>query len=255
MDPDRALRVQRSASFAHRRLRSNIPLARQRMRTKSAKGGPDFVGDFEAIDWMNEDSRFLGREVNEFSTKRQKLLAMYIVLTVTGICTAFVGVILDSSVAYLTSLRSGICVNAFYLSREVCCLPSRDENCANFYTWGEFMSDKFAFHPDVGNFLINLCFACVYGFTSAWMVKRLAPHAAGSGIPEIKAVLNGCVMRGFFSAWTFVVKIVGLVLSVSAGLNLGKEGPVVHLASCIAFLTAERYKIFRYNQVAVRLAF
>eukprot|EP00438_Fugacium_kawagutii_P028535 Skav222532 [mRNA] locus=scaffold2875:124788:125201:+ [translate_table: standard] len=36
------------------------------------------------------------------------------------------------------------------------------------------------------------------------------------------------------SARTLVVKVIGLMLSVSSGLALGKEGPTVHIACCWA---------------------
>lgn len=36
------------------------------------------------------------------------------------------------------------------------------------------------------------------------------------------------------STQTLVVKVIGLMLSVSSGLALGKEGPTVHIACCWA---------------------
>lgn len=36
------------------------------------------------------------------------------------------------------------------------------------------------------------------------------------------------------SASTLIVKVIGLMLSVSSGLALGKEGPTVHIACCWA---------------------
>ncbi|KAE8706675.1 Chloride channel protein CLC-b [Hibiscus syriacus] len=67
----------------------------------------------------------------------------------------------------------------------------------------------------------------------------LRPDAAGPGIPEIKAYLNGVDTPNMFGATTLLVKIVGSIGAVSAGLDLGKEGPLVHIASCIASLLAQ----------------
>lgn len=63
--------------------------------------------------------------------------------------------------------------------------------------------------------------------------RRVAYFAAGSGIPEIKVILSGFVIRGFLGSWTLAVKSVGLTLSVASGLSLGKEGPFVHIASAV----------------------
>lgn len=66
-----------------------------------------------------------------------------------------------------------------------------------------------------------------------------APTAAGPGIPEIKAYLNGVDTPNMFGASTLIVKIVGSIGAVSAGLDLGKEGPLVHTGCCIASLLGQ----------------
>lgn len=43
-------------------------------------------------------------------------------------------------------------------------------------------------------------------------------------------------MEHFLGAWTLVIKVVGLSLSVASGLALGKEGPLVHVAVCVGNL-------------------
>ncbi|KAF9621064.1 hypothetical protein IFM89_016088 [Coptis chinensis] len=63
--------------------------------------------------------------------------------------------------------------------------------------------------------------------------------AAGSSIPEIKAYLNGVDTPNMFGAPLLVVKIIGSICAVSAGLELGKEGPLVHIGSCIASLLGQ----------------
>lgn len=50
--------------------------------------------------------------------------------------------------------------------------------------------------------------------------------------PQAKTILSGFVIRGYLGAWTLIVKIAGMVLAVGAGLSLGKEGPLVHVACC-----------------------
>ncbi|KAL3636684.1 hypothetical protein CASFOL_018983 [Castilleja foliolosa] len=66
-----------------------------------------------------------------------------------------------------------------------------------------------------------------------------APTAAGPGIPEIKAYLNGVDTPNMFGATTLIVKIIGSIGAVAAGLDLGKEGPLVHIGTCIASLLGQ----------------
>lgn len=44
-------------------------------------------------------------------------------------------------------------------------------------------------------------------------MKEYALYAKHSGIPEIKTVLGGFVLRRFLGAWTLVIKSLGLVSS------------------------------------------
>lgn len=54
------------------------------------------------------------------------------------------------------------------------------------------------------------------------------PVSAGSGIPEIKCYLNGIDLPRVVDVKTLICKVVGVTFSVSAGLPVGKEGPMVH---------------------------
>lgn len=49
---------------------------------------------------------------------------------------------------------------------------------------------------------------------------------------QVKTILSGFIIRSYLGAWTLLVKSVGMVLAVGAGLALGKEGPLVHVACC-----------------------
>ncbi|KAL5220406.1 hypothetical protein ABZP36_025119 [Zizania latifolia] len=75
--------------------------------------------------------------------------------------------------------------------------------------------------------------------TAAALCAYISPAAAGSGIPEVKAYLNGVDAPSILAPGTLFVKIVGSVLGVSAGFVLGKEGPMVHTGSCVASLLGQ----------------
>jgi chloride channel 7 len=63
-----------------------------------------------------------------------------------------------------------------------------------------------------------------------WMV----PLAAGSGIPEIKSFLNGVNIKGLVRIRVLLAKVIGVCFSVSSGLPIGKEGPMVHIGAIVA---------------------
>ncbi|CAA2990231.1 chloride channel CLC-b, partial [Olea europaea subsp. europaea] len=66
-----------------------------------------------------------------------------------------------------------------------------------------------------------------------------APTAARPGILEIKAYLNGVDTPNMYGATTLMVKIIGSIGAVDAGLDLGKEGLPVHIGSSIASLLGQ----------------
>ncbi|CAI4226401.1 unnamed protein product [Auanema sp. JU1783] len=62
----------------------------------------------------------------------------------------------------------------------------------------------------------------------------IAPQAIGSGIPEMKTILRGVVLKEYLSFRTLISKMSSLTLSLGSGLPMGKEGPFVHIASIVA---------------------
>ena len=71
-------------------------------------------------------------------------------------------------------------------------------------------------------FLYTL-WAVGFAALAASLVRMFAPYACGSGIPEIKTILSGFIIRGYLGKWTFVVKSVSIMLAVAAGLRWGKK--------------------------------
>ncbi|XP_042877636.1 chloride channel protein 2-like isoform X5 [Penaeus japonicus] len=78
---------------------------------------------------------------------------------------------------------------------------------------------------------------------AAAFCQWMAPSAAGSGIPEMKTILRGVVLKEYLTWKTLLAKIVGLAAVLGAGLPLGKEGPVMHMASIVATMLT---KMLRY---------
>jgi CIC family chloride channel protein len=71
---------------------------------------------------------------------------------------------------------------------------------------------------------------------SVWLVRRYAPRAAGSGIPDVERVLlhEAAAPRPL----AIPVKFVSGTLSIGAGLTLGREGPTVQMGGVVGHLAA-----------------
>ncbi|WVR07458.1 hypothetical protein IAU60_004499 [Kwoniella sp. DSM 27419] len=82
--------------------------------------------------------------------------------------------------------------------------------------------------------------------------RKIMYYAAGSGIPEIKTILSGFVIHGYLGGWTLITKSVGLALSVASGLSLGKEGPLVHISSCVGNIVSRLFLKFECNEAKRR---
>ncbi|XP_055916791.1 chloride channel protein 2-like [Eupeodes corollae] len=74
---------------------------------------------------------------------------------------------------------------------------------------------------------------------AAGFTHLVAPQAVGSGIPEMKTILRGVVLKEYLTFKTFLVKVVGLTAALGSGIPIGKEGPFVHIASIVATLLSK----------------
>jgi chloride channel 7 len=77
----------------------------------------------------------------------------------------------------------------------------------------------------------------------------VSPQALGSGVAETMGILNGVNYPDFITIKALIVKFFGVALAVSAGLSVGKEGPLVHMGAivgCLApYLPMTMAKYFR----------
>lgn len=73
----------------------------------------------------------------------------------------------------------------------------------------------------------------VFVAAAALICKYVAKQAVGSGIPEIKVIMNGFVLQNYLTIKTMVAKVIGLILVLGSGLPVGKEGPFVHIGAIV----------------------
>lgn len=211
----------------------------------------------------------------------------WIAAALIGTLTACVAFLVDIAVATVSDWKMGYCRTSVFASKEFCCSKSKSpfnavgeagETCPAWRNWSNNYWHGFG---------IYVGFALAFGIISGTVTlttKRALPAtapgsgdkgplqkqddasdetldggkttaptgksiymAAGSGIPEIKTILSGFVIPHFLDFKVLVVKAVGSTFAVSTGMCLGKEGPFVHISTCVAYLVGTSFPKYREN--------
>lgn len=200
----------------------------------------------------------------------------WIAVAITGVITAFVAFVVDVAEATVSDWKLGYCAKNPLMSREGCCenkTPLLDatsdasETCPDFVAWADSYAATFA---------IYAAWAAAFGIISSSatvLTKRALPavaaddadnrlsgngqqqsvprkllyRAAGSGIPEIKTILSGFVIPNFLDLDVLIVKGFGAVFAVATGMCLGKEGPFVHISTCVGYLVGCWFPKYKTN--------
>ncbi len=108
---------------------------------------------------------------------------------------------------------------------------------------GHFFS---LFHSSKQNMLIVSASGPFLFVAATWLVKKFAPNAKGSGIPQVLAAIDQAKeanlhpkVEGREVAWqsslisirTAVVKVLSSSVGILAGASIGREGPTVQIAA------------------------
>lgn len=94
-------------------------------------------------------------------------------------------------------------------------------------------------YPITGFFMVVAVTSCL-ALAAAWLVHRFSPHATGSGIPHVEAVLHGKINPA--GGGLVAVKFSGGLMAIGSGLVLGREGPSVQMGAAVSFAIG---KLFR----------
>ncbi|KAJ3557827.1 hypothetical protein NPX13_g9847 [Xylaria arbuscula] len=185
--------------------------------------------DLTAIDWIFEHTK-----------ERQRIRVLY--SSATGLI-GYIQRLADSSQVWIILVLTGLAVGAIAAGIDV------------VSEWlGDLKTGYCSSGPDGGAFYLNKQFCCL-GYdkgAQCFLVKEYAIYAKHSGIPEVKTVLGGFVIRRFLGGWTLVTKSLGLCLAVASGMWLGKEGPLVHVACCCANLFIKLFPNINGNEARKR---
>ncbi|TEB33068.1 Cl-channel protein [Coprinellus micaceus] len=217
--------------------------------------------DGASIDWLQEEAaeRERSHALHSQAGVRGALLPaldsarMWIVVIATGIGIGLAGAWLDMLVKWLGDIREGRCAYGVLYNSVACCSGlDAGEACSEWQTWSQYFNVKSMFASSFLQAFVYVSLAVAFAGASAYLVESYSPYAFHTGIPEIKAILGGYVFDAFLGPWTLLIKALGLALSVASGLSLGKEGPLVHVACCMAYLFSRMFKQFRHNEASKR---
>ncbi|GFR62490.1 H(+)/Cl(-) exchange transporter 3 [Elysia marginata] len=228
--------------------------------------------DFHTIDWLRDIARDRMRH-RHIVKKRQEgcweqlkgahdAWSGWVCVLLVGVAAGTCAGIIDIGATWMSDLKEGVCLEAFWFNKEQCCWSGASLNsttlltygeCDQWYSWGKIVGGSLA---GPGSYIIGYLFyvmwALVFGLLAAMLVRMFAPYACGSGIPEIKTILSGFIIRGYLGKWTLLIKSVGMMLAVSAGLSLGKEGPFVHVACCCGNIFSYLFPKYGRNEAKKR---
>ncbi|CAL3964011.1 unnamed protein product [Diplocarpon coronariae] len=260
------------------------------LNTVEGEDGPRTPGikDGGPLDWYAEEpGRRVGYEdmtaidwIFEYTKERQRLRILHshatglvgyakqfldasqiwIILILTGLAVGSFAAAIDIITDWLADLKTGYCSAGldgghFYLNQSFCCY-GYDEfaQCRDWVPWSIALHVTSAGGKWLIEYLFFILFSVCLAATASVLVKEYALYAKHSGIPEIKTVLGGFVIRRFMGTWTLVIKSLGLCLAVASGMWLGKEGPLVHVACCCANLIMKLFGNIDENEARKREA-
>ncbi|NXU53224.1 CLCN1 protein, partial [Turnix velox] len=102
-----------------------------------------------------------------------------------------------------------------------------------------------ALHPNIPlMYLAWVSFPLALILFAATFCHLISPQAVGSGIPELKTIMRGVVLKEYLTLKAFVAKVVALTAGLGSGMPVGKEGPFVHIASICAAVLSKFMSIF-----------
>ena len=207
--------------------------------------------DMTAIDWIFEYAKERQRLRYLYSTATgllgyaQQMLdasQIWIILISTGVASGILAAGIDIASDWLADIKTGYCRTGegggqFYLNRGFCCWGHESlAQCQGWTSWSAALHVRSSAGSFIVEYIFYILYSIFFAFCASVLVQKFASYAKHSGIPEIKTVLGGFVIRRFMGGWTLLVKSLGLCLAVASGLWLGKEGPLVHVACCCANL-------------------
>jgi hypothetical protein len=122
------------------------------------------------------------------------------------------------------------------------------EICNEWQSWSQYLNVRSTIGQSLLQSFVYIALGVLFAGIASLLVVTYAPYAFHTGIPEVIAILSGYVLDAFLSPWTLLIKALGVAMAVASGLSLGKEGPLVHIACCVAHALAGFFPEIRGNE-------
>jgi chloride channel 3/4/5 len=142
---------------------------------------------------------------------------VWIILVAAGILSGGIAAFIDVASDWLADLKTGYCHNVdgdgrFWLNKSFCCWGIEEEqSCHDWNSWGAAMGLESVGGRYVVEYIFFVLYSVLFAACASLLVREFSPYASHSGIPEIKTVLGGFVIRHFLGGWTLLTKTIGLV--------------------------------------------
>jgi chloride channel 7 len=159
--------------------------------------------EMESVVWRKHQlRRFFQDRGSWWTSSRRTTAQKWVLVVITGVVIGVMGYGVSIGIQKLTDIKF--------------------ETSTKYMNKGQWANAFFSF----------LVIAVTYAM-AAGLMCWVEPAAAGSGIPEVKAFLNGINLNRVIRIKVLYLKVIGMILSVSAGLPLGKEGPMIHTGAIV----------------------
>eukprot|EP00064_Thunnus_orientalis_P024202 superscaffoldBa00010064_g24482 len=112
--------------------------------------------DFHTIDWLREKSRDTDRHRKITSKSKESIWELikslldawsgWVVMLLIGLLSGTLAGVIDLAVDWMTDLKEGVCLSAFWYSHEQCCWTSNEttfddrDKCPQWQKWAELMT-------------------------------------------------------------------------------------------------------------------
>ena len=97
------------------------------------------------------------------------------------------------------------------------------------------------------NFWVWMTFGMLSIAGAQACVEFISKDAKGSGIPEMNAIMAGVHLPRMLSVRTYISTVLSMIATLCSGLVVGKDGPFVRIAGCIAEMLP--YKDLKTNKI------
>lgn len=175
--------------------------------------------DLQSIVWRKHQAvRYFQDRDNWWTSSRRTTALKWTLVVITGVIIA--------------------CIGAFV---QVVTLQLNDAKFNLVYSYINI-------HNNFTNAFFSLLGVSVLLAFVAGLLCCIQPEAAGGGIAEVKAYLNGVNLNRAVKHSVCVSKVLGMCFSCASGLPLGKEGPMIHAGAIVgASVSQGRSNIYGYD--------